>query len=281
MSPDRLVTGLNNPQLLLFQDEFAISGFAFVVQCSNIAAPTLLQHNPASLLPGYTELEAVEQIDELDRDTPSVDSSPTAWLFPRWKPQKVLYIFGTLASQCDVVLPPGEKFISRRHFAVYLSNNGVWMLRNLSQYGTWVNGDLLGVATLGEVSTQTTLNPDASNDIRVGNFECSIHTIPHVPLTDHNDKAVSLLLALKIQSEGSRTTSATETSVIYRPTNIQTEAYHFLRERPIVVQRESKVYAAVHKISGQYFIAKMYGTEEGNKTLAQFEMMLNFKVCNH
>jgi len=190
---ERLEAEVHNPQLLNFQDEFRLSSFAFVVQCSNIAAASLLDQNPGSTQRGYTELQPLEDITkgkEIDRETPGIDISPTAWLFPKWRPQKVLYVFGTLPS-CDIVLPH-EKQISRRHFVVYLSQNGVWMVRNLSRYGTWINGDLLGIPSPGDLHTQTTLNPDLSNDVRVGNFECSIHPITHTPLATHKDGSVCI-----------------------------------------------------------------------------------------
>jgi hypothetical protein len=276
---ERLVAGLKNPQLIALQEEFGLSGIAFVVQCSNLLAAVLLQRNPSSTIPAYGELETIDIIDEEGRETPCIDSNPMAWLFPRWKPQKVIYIFGTLASQCDILLPL-EKFISRRHFAIYLSHTGVWIMRNLSRYGTWVNGDLLGLPGPGQPATETTLNPDSANEIRVGNFEFTLHPVPHVPLAYHNDAAISLLLELEALSESTRTTSAPESaSAIYRPSNIRTEAYHYLRDRSFVVQGDLEVCAAIQKSSGQYCIAKIYATRKAmDKAEAQYEMMLNFKV---
>jgi FHA domain len=276
----QVVDGILNPQLLSLQDGFSLSGFAFVVQCSNAIAPLLLERNPALTLPRYSELETIEENwNDDDRETPCIANSPTAWLFPRWKPRKVLYIFGKLATRCDILLPHDQE-ISRKHFAIYLSYTGVWMVKNLSRYGTWINGDLLGLPESGKDATETALNPDSSNAIRFGLCECFIHPIPHTPLASNNDQAFSMLLELENESEGSRTTSATEsTSVIYRPSHIRTEPYHYLPKRPIVVRGKSQICVAIHKSSGQHHIAKIYGIdEESDRAAAQFEMMLDFKV---
>jgi hypothetical protein len=157
------------------------------------------------------------------------------------------------------------------------------MMRNLSRYGTWVNGDLLGLPEPEQPAIETTLNPDSANEIRAGDFSCTLHLVPHAPLASHNDAAVSTLLELETLSEGTRTTSATEsTSAIYRPSYVQTEAYLYLPERPLVVQGQLEVCAALEKSSGQCCIAKIYGTGEVyDKASAQFEMMVNFKVWSH
>jgi hypothetical protein len=276
----QILDGIRNPQLLSFQDDFHLSGFAFVIQCSNALAPLLLERNLALTLPRYSELETIEESwNDDERETPSVADSPTAWLFLRWKPQKVVYIFGKQASRCDILLPHDQE-ISRKHCAIYLSYTGVWMVRNLSRYGTWINGDLLGLPEPGKGATETALNPDISNTIRFGLCECFIHPIPHTPLASNGDEAFSMLLELENQSEGSRTTSATEsTSVIYRPSHIRTENYHYLLKRPIIVRGKSQICRAIHKGSGQHHIAKIYGIdEESDRAVAQFEMMLDFKV---
>jgi hypothetical protein len=52
---ERLLAGLKNPQLVYFQEDIELSKIAFIVQCSNWAAPALLQRNPSSTLPKYAE----------------------------------------------------------------------------------------------------------------------------------------------------------------------------------------------------------------------------------
>jgi len=276
---ERLTCGTKNPQLIQFEKDFRLSEFAFVVECSNWAAPFLLERNPSAIIPRYGELEAVEPIAEEDRETPFNDSNPTAWLFPRWRPQKVLYFFGTLSSQCDVCLPT-ERQISRRHFAVYLSQSGLWTVRNLSRYGTMVNGDLLGVSPFGLPEVETALNPDFQNEIRVGDLEFLLHPIPHTPLASQHNVAASLLSNLGKPIEGTRTTSATEsTYVVSRLSNVQTEAYFYLRDRPIVVQGDLEVCAAIQKSSSLYCLAKLYESDQMlDKAEAQYEMMLKFTV---
>jgi FHA domain len=277
------LSDLKNPQLIKFQDDFELSDFAFIIQCSHSLAPVLLQRNPSSTLREYAELEIFEtNVEEKDRETPFADAHPTAWLFPKWKRQKVVYIFGTLAPHCDILLPHDDS-ISRLHFVIYMSHTRVWRVRNLSRYGTWVNGDLLGLPEPGKSAIETTLNPDSANQFRVGHIAFKLYPIPHVPLLSHNDAAVSKqLLELETLSEGTRTTSATETgSVIHCPSNIQTEGYHYLRDRPVAVQGDLEVCVAMQKSSGQYYIAKMYETVEmKDRAFSQFEMMLNFLVCN-
>jgi hypothetical protein len=278
----RRVDDLKNPQLLGLQEDlgaFGLSEFAFVVQCSNSVAPLFLERNPALTLPRFSELETIEGSWDIDeRETPCVDDRPTAWLFPRWKPQKVLYIFGKQASRCDILLPQ-DRHISRRHFAIYLSYTGVWMARNLSRYGTWINGDLLGLAEPGMAATETALNPEIANEIRVGILVCFIHPLPQTPLASHNDHAVSMLLDIERESEGTRTTSATEsTSAVYRPSHIPTEAYHYFRDCPISVQGPSQVCKAIQKASGQWCIAKIYPFSERRRAQGQYEMMVRFKV---
>lgn len=273
----RWVDDLVNPQLLKFQEDFSLSDYAFVVQCSNVLAPLVLQRNLSLTLPRYSDLETID--DEVERETPGVDDLPTAWLFPRWRPQKDIYIFGTFSSYSDILIPH-DTATSRRHFAIYLSRNGVWMARNLSRYGTWINEDLLGLPEPGQPAVETTLNPEVPNKFRAGKFECFIHTIPHTAMASHNERVISMLLELERLSEGTRTTSATESaSAISRPSIIQTERYHYLRENYIVVQSLSQVCRALHKETDQYHIAKIYSLGERSRALAQFEMMLRFKAC--
>ncbi len=122
-----LVHGLIvNPRLQHFQDLFDISQYAFVVQCSNSLATSLLHLNPALIRPEYQEVEPLKDLenedesdqeneDNSDRETPAADCSPTAWLFPQWTSQRPLYTFGT-SSRCNIILPR-ETNVSRKHFS--------------------------------------------------------------------------------------------------------------------------------------------------------------------
>ena len=280
MCPE-IVDEVCNPQLVKFEAEFgiSISNYAFVIQCGNYLAPDLLRLNPYSTIPRYEELEIIEEIENLaERETPGVDTLPTAWLFPPWRPNKVLYVFGTLDSHCDIVLPL-DTATSRAHFAVYLSHSGIWMARNLSRYGTWVNGTLLGLPEPGQAATESALNPETSNVLCAGVFHFFIHPIPHSARSFRIDQAISRLSNLGIPSEGSRTTSATESSsVIFRPSIISGERYEYLNKNPIPVQGDSQVYRAIKKASGKYHIAKKYPFGDRGKAVRQHEMMLLFKV---
>jgi hypothetical protein len=274
-----LSRGTFNLQLLQFEQFFKLSAYAFVVQCSNSHAAPLLERNPLSTRPEYADLEVLEELDENDaeRETPCNDILPTAWLFPEWSPQKTLYIFGTLQS-CDVVLPLAA-YVSRKHLAVYLNGNGVWMARNLSRYGTWINHDFLGISVPGEPETLTCFHPDESNIVRFGNVELRVHPILHAPPALRNEQAVSLLLQdFDIQSDGTRTASVTEASTVYRPTYAIPETYLHIPTTNITVQGNSEVSKVIHKVTGQCFLAKSYGPNKESRALDQFEMMASIQV---
>jgi len=264
---EHLVAGVHNPQLLNFQNSLDLSDFAFVVQCSNIAAEKLLSRNPLSVHPDHTVLGSFSEI-ESDRETPCIGAGPTAWLFPRWKPDKGHYTFG-VASQSDIVIPHRYN-ASRKAFALYLSHSGSWMLMNMSRQGTLVDG---------VKQTQISLHPDSPNNIRVGNFECSIHPIPHTPSTADNSGMGSLLFELDLQVEGTSTTTLTQNSEIDRRSCNSSEAYYYLPKRKIPVQGDSEVLMAVRKTSGQYCVAKLYKSEDEHAVYQQYEKVFNLRVC--
>ncbi len=281
-----LVHGLIvNPRLQHFQDLFDISQYAFVVQCSNSLATSLLHLNPALIRPEYQEVEPLKDLenedesdqeneDNSDRETPAADCSPTAWLFPQWTSQRPLYTFGT-SSRCNIILPR-ETNVSRKHFAIYLSQNGVWIGQNISRYGTSVDGDRLGFRD-GQA-----LNPDVQNNIRMGDFKCSIHIIPHIPLL-HSPEKVSFLLEeeLNFESDGTRTTSATSEYGVQRPLYVPKEAYHYLLHRRVPAQGESEIFMALQKaVNGNYCIAKVYGGDEEEKAIQQYELIRQLQVRN-
>jgi hypothetical protein len=233
--------------------------------------------------PEYQEVEPLKDLenedegdqgheDNSDRETPAVDCSPTLWLFPQWTSQRPLCTFGT-SSGCNIVLPR-ETIVSRKHFAVYLSQNGVWIGQNISRYGTLVNGDRLGFKD-GQAS-----DPDIQNNIRMGDFKCSIHVIPHISLL-HSPETVSFLLEeeLNFESDGTPTTSTTSEYGVQRPSYVPKEAYHYLLHRRVPVQGESDVFMALQKaVNGNYCIAKVYGGEEEEKAIRQYELIRQLQV---
>lgn len=260
-----------NPQLLKFQNIIELSDYAFVVQCSTSAAEAFLKGNPSLLHPKYTELEELEVLEEVgsDRETPCVDIGPIAWLFPKWKPKKQQYVFGTRG---DIVLPRA-RHISRKDFELYLAQSGVWMIRNLSRTID-VNGEPLGVQLV------TSLNPDLPNHIQTGNFECIIHPIYHPPTAAKDDGLGSLSFALDIYSDGTLTTSSAPISTIDRTSYVTREAYHYLQDRKISVQGDAEVLMAIRKITGQNCIAKMYSSKDEGVALRQYEMMVELRVSH-
>lgn len=268
-------TGDDSPLL----PEIELSTFAFLVQCANLAARPLLSRNQRWIQPGYEEpieTTAPSSLDESgsNRPTPATDDKPSAWLFPAWNPQRPWYTFGT--SKCDIVLPGGKQ-VSRKHFALHLGQDNNWIVVNLSRFGTWVNGDLLGSLHDGDVQTQSALNPTGPNEIQAGTFECMIHPQSHA-LVDNHDSTLTTFLGLDLQSHGSQSTPAGHSDSTSGPNRVQTHAYHFLGQKPIDVQSDRDVAIAIRKRSGQNCISKHYPTTQKDKGLYQFKAVSSLKL---
>ncbi|KUJ07362.1 uncharacterized protein LY89DRAFT_789813 [Mollisia scopiformis] len=148
---------------------------------------------------------------------------------------------------------------------------------NLSKCGTWINGEKL---VLRATQMQSALAPDSSNDIRAGDFGCSIHPIPHSSQKENQISMFPERIAYP-QSEETLTTSSTQITGTYDPSYVPMEAYHYLPERNIVVQENSEVYMAVYKASGEYCIAKVYREKEEEKAYRQFEVVQRLKKEHH
>jgi len=274
----------------LRQDLNFCKSLAFLVQCSTHAGTSLLDQNEEWANLAYSSARMSQRAEYIraasvedhnsDRSTPAADVDPTVWLFVSWNLKKPSYVFGT-ASNSDIVLPK-EKQVSRKHFTIYLGQHGTWMIRNLSQFGMWVNGELLGIRQgPGEFYTQAALIPDEPNEIRAGSFECTVHAIKSFEQkmeTEDPDAIGSSLLDFEFQSEGSRT-SIGSSSLLLQLQSFPVEDYIVVRTSPIPSQAdEENVFLARHRRTGQRFIAKCYGLKDERNVGLQYNMMLALKV---
>lgn len=273
------------------QFDFVLSEFAFLVECTNGNAGQLLQLNQRWIHDGYEQpiqtSPSFDQDDE-ERATPCVDNEPSAWLFPRWQASKTSYVFGA-HNKSDIVLPRKSK-VSKKHFSMYLNEQGVWIVENHSQFGTVVNGDLLeNVSAIGHARHQPSLEmsrhsitPGTPNAILAGGFTLIIHSIPHgfTPSTIEGGSISSLLDVSRIgldSETGYSSTVGTLDSTI-EPARAPTDIYYYLENGPIHVRGRSKVVIALHKRTGIFFVAKVYDKSQDKKTRLQYETVLELKV---
>jgi hypothetical protein len=175
-----------------------------------------------------------------------------------------LYVFGT-KEKSDIVLP-GEREVSRKHFSMCLNEQGVWIVQNYSRFGTSVNGDILEcMVDLPGSSferSRHSLTPGAPNTIITGGFSFIIRSIPHssiysgvagcsiTPLLDISS------MGLDSQTTYSSTVGTSDSTV--KPTTPPTDVYYYLEDDPVHVRGPSKVFMALHKRTGFFYVAKVY-----------------------
>jgi hypothetical protein len=181
----------------------------------------------------------------------------------------------------------GEREVSRKHFSMYLNEQGVWIVQNYSRFGTSVNGDILEcMLDLPESFERSrhALTPGAPNTIITGGFSFIIHSIPHSSI--HSGVAgCSITPLLDISSMGldSQTTHSstvgTSDSTV-KPTTPPTDVYYYLEDDPVIVRGPSKVFMALHKRTGFFYVAKVYDKWQEERARLQYEIMLSLKVRN-
>lgn len=106
------------------------------------------------------------------------------------------------SSDCDVILPPEAKTVSRKHASVYLKN-GVCYLKNHSPNGCFVNGELREHSALkpGDVISLSSVGPKISVIYQAPRQQSSLEEPPGIAVQAHHAGRLSGLYGNYIRPE--------------------------------------------------------------------------------